>query len=79
MKSSVKDYFKMYGILLLSVIALGVAVELNNERAEYEESKHKYVLYDTIQIGDDKEPSEFYVYRNIDDGSFEFVEVEVTE
>ena len=75
MKSSVKDYFKMYGILLLSVIALGVAVELNNERAEYEESKHKYVLYDTIQIGDDKEPAEFEVYRNLEDDEFEFVEV----
>ena len=76
MNSKFTDYIKIYGGLFLLIVFLGVAVKLKNEHAEYEESKDKFVLYDIIQIGDDKEPSEFYVYRNVDDGSFEFESVD---
>ena len=74
MKSSVKDYLKIYGVMLITIIVLGVAVGFKRDSVDTE---NKYVLVDIIKVGDDKEPSEFYVYRNIDDGSFEFESVEV--
>ena len=73
MKSSVKDYLKIYGVMLITIIVLGVAVGIKRDSADME---NKYVLVDIIKVGDDKEPSEFEVYRNLEHGNFEFVEVE---
>lgn len=73
MKSSVKDYLKIYGVMLITIIVLGVAVGIKRDSADME---NKYVLVDIIKIGDDKEPAEFEVYRNLKHGTFEFVEVE---
>ena len=73
MKSSVKDYLKIYGVMLITIIVLGVAVGIKRDSADME---NKYVLVDIIKVGDDKEPSEFEVYRNLENGTFEFVEVE---
>ena len=72
MKGSVKEYLKIYGLMLISIIVLGVAVGLKKDSANMDK---KYVLVDVIKVGDDKEPAEFCVYRNVDDGSFEFVAV----
>ena len=73
MKSSVKEYLKIYGVLLITIILLGVVVGLKKDSANMEK---KYVLVDVIKVGDDKEPAKFEVYRNLEDGTFEFVEVE---
>lgn len=73
MKSSMKDYLKIYGVMLISIIMLGVAVGIKRDSADME---NKYVLVDIIKVGDDKEPAEFEVYRNLEHGTFEFVEVE---
>lgn len=72
MKSSVKDYLKIYGVMLITIIVLGVAVGLKKDSANMDK---KYVLVDVIKVGDDKEPAEFEVYRNLEHGTFEFVEV----
>lgn len=73
MKSSVKDYLKIYGVMLITIIVLGVAVGFKRDSADMGD---KYVLVDIIKVGDDKEPAEFEVYRNLEHGTFEFVEVE---
>lgn len=73
MKSSVKEYLKIYGVLLITIILLGVVVGLKKDSANMDK---KYVLVDVIKVGDDKEPAEFEVYRNLEDGTFEFVEVD---
>lgn len=72
MKSSVKEYLKIYGVLLITIILLGVVIGLKKDSANMEK---KYVLVDVIKVGDDKEPAEFEVYRNLEGDEFEFVEV----